>query len=482
MPFPAYPEDLGALPENYRKENAPVTPPRPVEEPTLKGSLDLLSVLDPVDQENLQKSSGEFIKHQDKSTPFDPGLNKPQKINPKRDEHKAAIAIELGTVVVLRDEAWVKSLYVNLVKDSEVKDFLAKTRLYSTKSQRWTGLPESHDKLDESELYEPFVKIINAILKRFVLRVKKFRKGQVLREAIDTHVKNLAHQEKYATIRWSRPDVSVKAEGESFQEPEVKPGQNVQEVGFSNMSSFMEMKVENRNVSPKEQGLQVGVYVRQIFIQQPNRRFVRVLLLTEKHVRLFHFDRSGVVCSPYIDIHKYPYTFIRIVVGLNSLDESVLGLDTSINWTIEGGRKVDGTLTTWGPDKNKNKIKFQLCNINPIVGCHDIRGRATQCWSVSDPETGIQYLVKDCWKAEDRVSEHIYLDEAQNLPGVAQMVSCEPNRGETRNFRGADGTSHEDFHNRVATRIVMDSYGRSIKNFTSAKELLYAFRDAITGE
>jgi hypothetical protein len=62
------------------------------------------------------------------------------------------------------------------------------------------------------------------------------------------------------------------------------------------------------------------------------------------------------------------------------------------------------------------------------------------------------------------------------------MMAFEANRGETKNFRGADGISHNDFHNRVAVRIVTDCYGESIRNFTSARELLCAFRDAITGE
>jgi hypothetical protein len=219
---------------------------------------------------------------------------------------------------------------------------------------------------------------------------------------------------------------------------------------------------------------------RQIFIQQPNRRFVRVLLLTEKSVCLFHFDRCGGIRTDWIDLHEDPHTFIRLVVGLNWHEETELGFDTSIKWTIKKKRKVGGTLTTRRPDNTK--IVYDLCKIDPVIAFYDICGRANQCWSVCEPNTGVRYLVSDCWRSEDRVSEHIRLEEAHGLPGVVQMVSYEPNRGETKDFRGDLGASHEGFHNRIAIRIVLDTEGESIQNFKSPKELLCALRDAIIGE
>jgi hypothetical protein len=185
--------------------------------------------------------------------------------------------------------------------------------------------------------------------------------------------------------------------------------------------------------------------------------------------------------SPFINIHDEPEVFIRLVVGLNSLNEKEIGLDTSIKWSIEDGRKISGTLTTRNAG-DTSEITYNLCEVDPSIAYHSIRGRATQCWSVSDPNNGIEYLIKDCWKDETRVSEHVYLEEAKGLPGVAQMVSFESNRGETRFLRGNRGTSHEDFHNRIAIRIILNSYGDSIENFKSAKQLLRALRDAIIGK
>ncbi|RXW15442.1 hypothetical protein EST38_g10417 [Candolleomyces aberdarensis] len=465
-------------PEHDCKRNPIVTPSR-TSEAILKRLCERpLSVLSRSSQERLKSASSSFAQNQHCSTPYNARISEPLKLNPKRDEHKKLIKLELGTLIGLNDNgAWAKSLYAHLVGEAELDEFLEESDLYNTNTGRWTAIPESTLTLTEDDLYEPFVNISNAILKKFVLNTCK--KEKLLREAIDTHATNLPHQEEAKTTLVSRPDVSIKGQGPSFQVPEADSEGNTPEVGFSNMNSFEEMKVERQRVSPTAQGLQVGVYVRQIFIHQPNRRFVRALVLTETHVRLFHFDRSGGLYTPYINIHEDPYTFIRLVVGLNSLDDSVLGFDTSIQWRIEDGRKVDGTLTTRRDDNTE--IKYNLSKVAPVITFFDIRGRGTQCWSVFDPTTGDKLLVKDCWKAEDRVPEYDHLKELKGVQGVAQMISFETNRGETKEFRATGSTAHGDFHNRVAIRIVMSSYGESIENFKSAMELLCAFRDAIKG-
>lgn len=83
-----------------------------------------------------------------------------------------------------------------------------------------------------------------------------------------------------------------------------------------------------------------------ILYAQPNRYYVRSLVLTEKHARLVHFDRSGSQVSPLIDIHEHPATFIRLVAGLCSASERLLSIDDSVQWTIFNGRKDKGALTT----------------------------------------------------------------------------------------------------------------------------------------
>jgi hypothetical protein len=204
-----------------------------------------------------------------------------------------------------------------------------------------------------------------------------------------------------------------------------------------------------------------------------------LVFLSGDYFRLFHFDRSGVQYTPFINFHVDPHTFVRLILGLSSPDEFDIGLDSTIQWTIEDGRKVGGTLTTRGTDGPE--IVYPLLKVVPFFFRGNICGRATICWSVRDPVTGEDLVIKDSWKPEDRVSEHMYLQSAIGIPGVVQMVSCEPGRDETRNLRGFGPVLPKGFQNRVETRLVMKAYGKSVTYFTSAMQVLCALRDAIAG-
>jgi hypothetical protein len=220
-----------------------------------------------------------------------------------------------------------------------------------------------------------------------------------------------------------------------------------------------------------------------MFIQQPNRQFVRVLLITEQTFRLFHFDRSGVQYTQEIDMHENTHTFVRLVLGLSSRKESDLGLDDSIQWKMQKGRKLSGTLMTRNGDSTK---KYQLANVEPIFSHFNLCGRSGTCWRVIDLATGENFLVKDAWQLEGRVSECVHLEELRGVAGLVQLISFEENRKETKYLRDfnnpASPVSPGGFHNRISIRVVMDSPGKFIKNFTSPTQLLCALRDAIAGQ
>jgi hypothetical protein len=221
------------------------------------------SCLSPGTQDLLKKAGSSFTTNQHQSTPYTAKMSEALKPNPKRDEHKKLIKLELGPLIALNDQGdWAKSVYKHLVSKAEIDRFLADSGLY--KSKRWTTILNP---TKEADLYGPFVVITNAILERFVLNACK--EGEFPRKAIDTNVKNLPHQEETKTKLWSRPDISIKGEGSSFQVPEEDAEGETAEVGFSNMLSFEEIKLDKAKGSPAQQGLQVGVYVRCV-----NRHFV----------------------------------------------------------------------------------------------------------------------------------------------------------------------------------------------------------------
>ena len=206
------------------------------------------------------------------------------------------------------------------------------------------------------------------------------------------------------------------------------------------------------------------------------------MLVTEEHVRLFHFDRSGVQYSPPLNIHENPESFIRLVLALSTTNERALGLDDSIQWTTApNGTKRAGSLKTVGRDNTV--VAYDLVVGEGPITRSGLLGRGTTCWVVKN-DRGEKFIVKDYWVSESRPSfECELLEEARGLQGVCQMVSFENNRAKTLDFRG-DPSIFENgiFHNRTSVRIVMKAYGRSLENFTSMKQVLGALRDAIAGE
>ncbi|KAJ2913695.1 hypothetical protein MD484_g6740, partial [Candolleomyces efflorescens] len=390
------------------------------------------------------------------------------------DEQKKLAAQELGEVLSLEDDTFAHSLYHHLAPDGAIDNFLRKTRSYSLAKRRW-NLPRSYTKLLNNDTHTPFLNILASILKHFWNEPNMRGK----RVVVDTHATSLSHTEAKSTRHSSSPSFVIKAEGPSFQLPECNPGETPTPIGFSNVASCIDLQIHEADSPVPEQLSRLVIYARQIFIQQPNRRFARLLVLSEDHFRLFHFDRSGVQYTPSIDFHQNPHTFVRLILGLSSPDESDIGLDTSVQWTVEKGRKVGGTLTSRGADGTE--LIYPLSSTVPFFFRGSIRGRSTTCWGVRDPITGEDLVVKDAWKSEGTVSEHLYLQDAVGTPGVVQMVSCEPGRGETKHLRGFNHAIPAGFQNRIETRVVMKAYGKPLDNFTSAMQLLCALRDAIAG-
>ena len=219
---------------------------------------------------------------------------------------------------------------------------------------------------------------------------------------------------------------------------------------------------------------------RQIFIQQPNRRFVRTLVCTEHTFRLIHFDRSGAVTSPAYCINKHAALFVRLILGLTSHDEKDIGLDTNVRWEInEDGKKGKGTITVG------NVVYEMVAEEGPFLR-YAICGRGTTGWTVIDPKTKRRVIIKKYWRAEDRKSEADFLRVANDagVKGVCRMYNAV--EGETtRDLRVVDimpQPPRSDVVHRQETTLVLEAYGGAIDTFTSPTQMLGGLRDAIEGK
>lgn len=221
-------------------------------------------------------------------------------------------------------------------------------------------------------------------------------------------------------------------------------------------------------------------------MQQGNRKFTRGLLITEQTVRLVHFDRTGTFVTPFFNYHDDAHTFIRLILGLTSTKEEVLGLDTSIQWKIVQGTKTSGTINVSKPPVKKSAkpvkpTEYKLKNVHPVFSRSSICGRATTCWLATGPDSK-DVIIKDAWHTGTRIAEHEYLERAREIPRVGRMICYETHLGETDDYRPAKYLDGLVAHNRKKLRIVMEAHGENISKFRTRYELIAALRDAVRGK
>ncbi|KAJ3522456.1 hypothetical protein NMY22_g11880 [Coprinellus aureogranulatus] len=368
---------------------------------------------------------------------------------------------------------YVHSLYRETAEEEEIGGFLKESDTYDTVETRWS-IPAAPTKTEE--LVNAVFKVLSSVVRRFV---KPARLG-VEREVVNTQDIPTCQGKNDRGYRLC-PVVVVRAAGPSFEAPNPRRTEEASQeqstlIGFGRMATYFSVKLEPELGSEKEELEEMEYYARRLFNAQHNRYHVRSLILTEKHARLVHFDRSGPQITPPLDIHQHPATLVRLVAGLSSVDERDLGIDDSVGWTIVDGRKDQGTLTTTG--KNGKRRTYPIIEEIPIPR-DPIRGRATTCWRVRDPGTLEELVVKDSWRPDDRHAEHELLKLVKGVRGVVQMVSCEEDRGQTKAMRCPSTAGR--FQNRVFERVVMRSYGKPLEFFQSVLQLLCAIRDSIAG-
>jgi hypothetical protein len=107
------------------------------------------------------------------------------------------------------------------------------------------------------------------------------------------------------------------------------------------------MEVKRENVQWAA-ALQLFKYIRQVFHESFDRRFVFGVVLARSNITVYLADRSGILGSETFDIHKVscfysprgavsqyysakePHLLIRVIAGFALLDVSKLGWDTSL--------------------------------------------------------------------------------------------------------------------------------------------------------
>ncbi|KIJ37513.1 hypothetical protein M422DRAFT_33638 [Sphaerobolus stellatus SS14] len=225
-----------------------------------------------------------------------------------------------------------------------------------------------------------------------------------------------------------------------------------------------------------------------IFEWQSNRRFVFALLLTEEYCTVYMFDRAGATYSKPFNFHEDPDLFCTVICLLGSSKVNDIGFDGSIFLDRTGLHQIRCRQAA-----GRRSFRNQHYTVQSTIFQSPVYvGRGTFCWlvrRVGDKKS--LYVIKDAWIAQDlpgKESEGFLLKLANDKGvtlGIPLFQSSEDIRqGDDPDTillnRKISNPSREYLKlDRVHTRVVMKAYGKTLDQFSSRKELILAFHDAV---
>ncbi len=213
-----------------------------------------------------------------------------------------------------------------------------------------------------------------------------------------------------------------------------------------------------------------------IFNSQPDRRFVVGFTFTGAFLTVIAFDRSGWVASEPINIHKQPWLFLHLAIGILYLEGEDAGFDQTVRLRC---------------DKKEIEVGGEWFNIVDVIHVEGVlRGRATVCYHVE--KDGKDYVVKDSWvdiSRNDR--EANILEKLKGLDHVPKVVKDVPvlfrGKPDTTAFlRQSDSEPHrpgtyKNVEIREHRRMLLEPRAKNLSEFRDLVELLTAIRDIVDG-
>ncbi|KAH8434137.1 protein kinase family protein [Aspergillus melleus] len=172
----------------------------------------------------------------------------------------------------------------------------------------------------------------------------------------------------------------------------------------------------------------LGRYAREVLTAQDTRLFAFGFSLCGSIMRLWEFDRVGVIASSPFDINQDGQQFVLSMLGFLYMNHTQLGFDPTVITSSNGRRYVqimrDGQSERLVIDK---LLRRAQC----------VAGRATICWKAhrEGDETNIPLVVKDSWQYPERDEEGKLLCEAaaKGVINVARYYSHETVQIDGRN-------------------------------------------------
>lgn len=321
----------------------------------------------------------------------------------------------------------------------------------------------------EWELYGPYVNLF----KRVKLGLKLGRKLRV----VDTHDTVIQHATYLGSELGTKPDFSI-----------VSSGAHQSQISYEHVRTVFEAKLDPTVIVGP--GLQVGVYARQILVEQPGRRFVTAFTITGQHLRLYSFDRGGVMYSEAVDIRMNEEILVYAILLAFGQAETI-GVDTTISEpTHSSTHRCDTRFISLSDPVvvpgYEHTGRYEV-NAQPMVAPHAVRGRATICWKTVDGNL----IIKDYWRAAERTFEADYLVKLVGVRCVGQLRAYQDNLERISDIRGPDRLTNDAARlgqetavipDRVHCRQILEAYTGDLSYAPNPLAMLVAFRNAVEGE
>ncbi|PPR02172.1 hypothetical protein CVT24_011360 [Panaeolus cyanescens] len=331
-------------------------------------------------------------------------------------------------------------------------------------SKRWINIPE--DPSCEIGLYDPVSELFNIILDECKLYDATRRKVCNTCK-IDDNSSQEEVSSSQSSVKRFPPLRGLLRDGKYFRSVD-----EIDSVSSSatQCSAPIEVRLDEDDF-PDSCLVQCAVYAQEIFINQPGRRFVFVPLITQHRLRVYRFDRGGVLVTPWFDYHDRPEVLIGTVILTCGQSGTGLGRNPAITW--------DGSTEYIAVEGTKYEVMHDI-----MYDTH-ISGRGTYIWRVED-ESGRERVIKHMWRdlpssrAHSQVAELELLKMVKGMDGVIQIIASSPEYS-MFDDRGFEPDQPFQGNDRLASFIVMESYGGIITEFSSPLHLLQILRDAIAG-
>lgn len=368
-----------------------------------------------------------------------------------------------------------------------IRETASKVKALHFFRSRWKRIPSNPNSVDY-RMYSPLNGLFNAILSGFKLLADEENPRLFLKTYRCRVISDAS-----AAI-W--PGILLAGAGASFiWSTGTRP-----EADYVKAISPIEVVLENSDMGLARERL--AAYVQFLFEHQPNRRFAFGVVISQTSLTCHLFDHSGVLSSPSLKYHTEPSQFCALVSGLASLEDELIGLDTTLYFDKNNRHHVH-TKGSLGRGVAPKSVTYTA--VDTLFYAPRLVGRGTLCFLIhKQHDTREIYVVKDTWTSiggpelAGKESEADLLLHAQRqgvVKGVVQICHSEEVRLKGRNGRLAvdsiwnnrrvyqsESSVVNNGNQRVHTRIVMATYGKTLLKFSTRMELLLALYDAVQGE